>query len=89
MAWVYNKTNKSALISGYLFHTAFNVWPLVLLTNAVPGEALPVFDTTLFIVNALVVALAAAILLIVTKGRLGCSAEKGANGDHGNPLNSE
>jgi membrane protease YdiL (CAAX protease family) len=75
MAWVYNKTGKSALISGYLFHTAFNVWPFILLTNAVPGEALPPFDTTLFILNAVIVALAAAILVIVTKGRLGCSDE--------------
>jgi hypothetical protein len=45
------------------------------LTNAVPGEALPAFDTTLFIVNALIVALAAAILVIVTRGRLGLTAE--------------
>jgi membrane protease YdiL (CAAX protease family) len=75
MAWVYNKTKKSGLISGYLFHTAFNVWPFVLLTNAVPGEALPAFDTTLFTVNAVIVALAAAILVIVTRGRLGCSDE--------------
>jgi membrane protease YdiL (CAAX protease family) len=71
MAWVYNRTNKSALIAGYLFHTAFNVWTFVLLTNAVPGEALPAFDTRLFVVNALVVALAAAVLAVVTKGRLG------------------
>ncbi len=76
MAWVYNKTGKSALISGYLFHTAFNVWPFILLTNAVPGEALPAFDTTLFIVNAVIVALAAAILVVVTGGRLGCSDEQ-------------
>ncbi|MFN2220488.1 MAG: type II CAAX prenyl endopeptidase Rce1 family protein, partial [Anaerolineae bacterium] len=47
MAWVYNRTNKSALIAGYLFHTAFNVWPFVLLSDAVPGEALPAFDTRL------------------------------------------
>ena len=75
MAWVYNKTNKSALISGYLFHTAFNVWPFVLLSNAVPGEALPAFDTRLFIVNAVVVALAGAVVAVVTKGRLGVSRE--------------
>lgn len=75
MAWVYNKTGKSALIGGYLFHTAFNVWPFVLLTNAVPGELLPAFDTTLFIVNAVVVALAAAILVVVTKGRLGYAVD--------------
>jgi membrane protease YdiL (CAAX protease family) len=71
MAWVYNKTGKSALIAGYLFHTAFNVWPFILLTNAVPGEPLPAFDTTLFIVNALVVALAGVIVVVATKGRLG------------------
>jgi len=75
MAWVYNKTGKSALIAGYLFHTAFNVWPFILLTNAIPGEALPAFDTALFIVNALIVALAATILVIVTKGRLGYTAD--------------
>jgi membrane protease YdiL (CAAX protease family) len=75
MTWVYNKTGKSALISGYLFHTAFNVWPFILLTNAVPGEALPAFDTTLFIVNGIIVALAAIMLVVVTKGQLGYTAE--------------
>jgi membrane protease YdiL (CAAX protease family) len=75
MAWVYNKTVKSALIAGYLFHTAFNVWPFVLLTDAVPGQDLPAFDTTLFVVNAVVVALAAAVLVVATKGRLGYTAD--------------
>ena len=75
MAWVYNRTKRSALISGYLFHTAFNVWPFILLTNAVPGEALPAFDTTLFIMNAVIVALGAVILVVVTKGKLGLAAE--------------
>jgi hypothetical protein len=74
MAWVYNKTGKSALIAGYLFHTAFNVWPFILLTNAIPGEPLPAFDNTLFIVNALVVALASVIVAVATKGRLGYMA---------------
>lgn len=71
MAWIYNKTGKSALVSGYLFHAAFNVWPFVLLTNAIPGEPLPAFDTTLFIINALIVLLAGIVPTIVTKGRLG------------------
>ena len=75
MAWVYNKTNKSALIAGYLFHTAFNVWPFVLLTNAVPGETFTAFDTRLFVVNAVVVALAAAVLAVATRGRLGRADE--------------
>ena len=75
MAWVYNKTGKSALIAGYLFHTAFNVWPFILLTNAIPGEPLPAFDTTLIILKAMIVVLAAAILVVVTKGRLGYAAD--------------
>jgi membrane protease YdiL (CAAX protease family) len=75
MAWVYNKTGKSALIAGYLFHTAFNVWPFILLTNAIPGEPLPAFDTTLFILNALVVALAGVIVAVATKGQLGYTAD--------------
>jgi membrane protease YdiL (CAAX protease family) len=75
MAWVYNKTNKSALIAGYLFHTAFNVWPFLLLTNAVPGQPLPPFDTRLMIVHAVVVALAGAVVAVSTRGRLGAAAD--------------
>jgi membrane protease YdiL (CAAX protease family) len=75
MAWVYNKTGKSALIAGYLFHTAFNAWPFILLTNAIPGEPLPAFDTTLFVVNALVVSLAGAVVAVATKGQLGYAAD--------------
>ena len=73
MTWVYNHTNKSALIAGYLFHTAFNTWSLVLLTNAIPGEPTPAFDTALFIAASVVVALAGAVVLVVTKGKLGFS----------------
>ena len=71
MTWVYNHTNKSSLIAGYLFHTAFNTWSLVVLTNAIPGEPLPVFDKPLFIVSSVVVALGAAVVLAATKGQLG------------------
>ena len=71
MTWTYNHTYKSSLIAGYLFHTAFNTWSLVLLTNALPGEPTPTFDTGLFIAASVVVALAGVIALVVTKGRLG------------------
>lgn len=71
MTWVYNNTNKSSLIAGYLFHTAFNFWTMTLLTDAIPGQPMPQFDTTLFVIAALVVALAAVLLLIRTKGQLG------------------
>ena len=74
MTWVYNNTKQSSLIAGYLFHTAFNTWSLVLLTNAVPGEALPAFDRTLFIITAVVIALAGATAAIATKGKLGYTA---------------
>ena len=79
MTWVYNNSGKSSLIAGYLFHTAFNTWTLVLLTNAIPGEPLPVFDRSLFIITAVVVALAGTIVAIVTKGRLGYSALSSAS----------
>jgi len=71
MTWAYNKTNRSSLIAGYLFHTAFNTWSMVLLTNAVPGGSPSAFDTTLFIVASVVVALAGIVVLVATKGRLG------------------
>jgi len=35
------------------------------------GEPIPIFDTSLFIVTNVVVALARVIVLVVTKGRLG------------------
>ncbi|KAA3646727.1 MAG: CPBP family intramembrane metalloprotease [Chloroflexi bacterium] len=73
MTWAYNHTGKSALIAGYLFHTAFNTWTFVMLTNAIPGEDLPALDTTLFIIAGVVVALAGVVLVIATKGKLGYS----------------
>lgn len=76
MTWVYNNTNKSALIAGYIFHAAFNTWPLVLLTNVVPGEEpLPPFDTTLFIIMGIVVFLAGILVLVLTRGQLGYQEE--------------
>ena len=75
MTWAYNNTNKSSLIAGYLFHTAFNTWSLVVLTNAIPGEPPQVFDTTLFIVASVVVALAGVAVLVATKGQLDFNPE--------------
>jgi membrane protease YdiL (CAAX protease family) len=75
MTWVYNNTGKSSLIAGYLFHTAFNTWAFVLLTNTIPDESPPAFDTTLFIVASVVVALAGVVLLVATKTKLGFNPE--------------
>ncbi|MGD8406795.1 MAG: CPBP family intramembrane metalloprotease [Anaerolineales bacterium] len=75
MTWTYNNTNKSSLIAGYLFHTMFNTWSLILLTNAILGESPAAFDTTLFIVASVIVALAGVAVLVVTKGKLGFNPE--------------
>jgi hypothetical protein len=75
MTWAYNNTGKSSLIAGYLFHTAFNTWSLVVLTNAIPGEPLPAFDKALFIVAGVAVALTAIVVLAATKGQLGFRSE--------------
>jgi len=75
MTWAYNHTNKSALIAGYLFHTAFNTWSLVVLTDAIPGDPLPIFDQTLFVVASVVVALISAFVLAATRGQLGYRSE--------------
>jgi membrane protease YdiL (CAAX protease family) len=75
MTWVYNHTGKSSLIAGYLFHTAFNTWTLVLLTNVIPGEPTPPLDMTLFIVAGIVVALAGIGVAVATKGKLGYTCE--------------
>ena len=75
MTWAYNRTGKSSLIAGYLFHTAFNTWALVLLTNAIPGEPIPALDVNLQITTAIVVALAGIAVAISTKGKLGYQTE--------------
>jgi len=74
MTWIYNNTGKSSLIAGYLVHAMFNTWPVVFLTNVVPGEPFPAFDVVLFRVAPVVMALAATTLVLVTRGRLGYSA---------------
>ena len=79
MTWVYNNTNKSSLIAGYLFHTAFNFWTMTVLTDAIPGQPMPQFDTVLFVIVALVVALAGGLLIIATKGQLGFQPDETMN----------
>jgi hypothetical protein len=46
-----------------------------MLTNAIPGEPLPVFDSTLFIVAGVVVAMAGVAVVVATKGQLGFNPE--------------
>lgn len=74
MTWAYNKGNHSSLVAGYIFHSAFNFWTVALLVNAefVNGDlVINTLDSTLFKVNAVIIALTAVGFIIATKGRLG------------------
>jgi len=77
MTWAYNKSSHSSLIAGYIFHSAFNFWTVVLITNAefVNGElVMNRLDANLFKLNGVVIALAAIGFIFATRGRLGYSA---------------
>ena len=75
MTWVFNKSRGSSLIAGYVFHSAFNYWTVVLLVSAsvVGGEFefATTFDSTLLRINAVLIALTAIVFIVATKGKLG------------------
>jgi hypothetical protein len=75
MTWVFNKSRGSSLIAGYIFHSAFNYWIVVLLVNAsVVGRELEfasTFDHTLLQINAVLVGLTAVGFILATRGSLG------------------
>jgi uncharacterized protein len=75
MTWVYNKTNDSLLVGGLIYHNADNFWGVVLLTSttmtaALGGESAGV-DLVFWTISAGITLLAALIVSIATKGRLG------------------
>ncbi len=81
ITWVYNKTGGSLLVGGIILHNADNFWGVTLFTNATMTTAFqsgaqPQFDMQLYIISTVVSALAALILAIVTKWRLGLSEDK-------------
>jgi len=76
MTWLYNKTQGSLLLGGFMAHNALNFWTTTLLTETtmtgiLRGEAFPEPDMRLFILEGVVATLVAILLAIVTKGRLG------------------
>jgi membrane protease YdiL (CAAX protease family) len=79
MTWVFNKSRGSSLIAGYIFHSAFNYWTVVLLVSAsvVGGEFefATTFDSTLLRINAFLIALTAIGFIVATKGKLGYEPE--------------
>jgi membrane protease YdiL (CAAX protease family) len=81
MTWVYNKTGGSLLVAGLLYHNADNFWGVTLateetMTTALQGGAALPFGVQLWEVSIAVGVLAAIILLIATKGRLGFPKDK-------------
>ena len=71
MTWLYNKSGKSSLLSGVLFHTAINFWSYALLTNNVPGQPVAAFDVMLWKIASVVVALSGVGVAWLTKWNLG------------------
>jgi uncharacterized protein len=75
MTWVYNKTKGSLLVGGLIYHNADNFWGVVLITTAtfqgaMSGESAKV-DLRFWTISVIVTTLAAFILCILTKGKLG------------------
>lgn len=81
MTWIYNKTRGSLLLGGLIYHNADNFWGSVLMTGVTMGAALQgnessTLDLSLWEASALVGILAAIVVALVTRGRLGLA-------DHG------
>ena len=76
MTWLYNRSGKSSLISGVLFHTAMNFWSYALLTNNVPGQPMAGFDVMLWKIASVAVALSGIAVTWSTKGNLGLQIEE-------------
>jgi len=75
MTWVFNKSRGSSLIAGYVFHSSFNLWLVVLLVSVTVGDGgLELgggFDVPLLRIFAVVTAVTAIGFIVATKGQLG------------------
>lgn len=84
ITWVYNKTGGSLLVGGIILHNADNFWGVTLFTDttmtaAFEGGATPQMDMQLYLISTCVVSLAAFILAMATKWRLGLSDDPPKN----------
>jgi len=81
MTWLYNKSKASALIAGIVWHAAIDFWAPILLSDsslaaAREGTHLPTVAPNLYLTVLAVQVVAALILVIATKGKLGFDDEK-------------
>jgi membrane protease YdiL (CAAX protease family) len=77
VTWVYNRTRESVLVSAILMNIAFNFWWAALLSQA-PADSrreFPPLDPQAFGWTIALTVLAAAIVLVLTHGRLGEEVE--------------
>ena len=80
MTWLYNKTQKSALIAGVVWHAATNFWAPIILSDsslvaAREGTHLPTIVPRLYLSVTAVLVVAAGLLVIATRGKLGLETE--------------
>ena len=80
MTWLYIKTGGSVLVAGVIWHLAVDTFGTTMLldftvSGMLTGEVPPSVDIKLFTIQTVVMALAAFVLIVATKGRLGISEE--------------
>lgn len=79
MTWLYNKTQKSALIAGIIWHASTDFWAPIILSHsslvaAQEGTHLPTIEPSLYLTVAVVLAICAGLVVITTNGKLGFEA---------------
>jgi membrane protease YdiL (CAAX protease family) len=84
MTWLYNKSKASALIAGIVWHAAINFWAPVILSDsslvaAREGTHLPTIAPSLYLIVLSVQVVAAIILILVTRGKLGLSDQSASS----------
>lgn len=80
MTWLYIKTGGSVLVAGVIFHLMLDISGSTMLVDftvsgMLAGEVVPSADMSLITMQTVVMAAASLVLLVVTKGRLGYSAD--------------
>ena len=69
--WLYNNTNRSVLLAG-MFHATYNTT-----INTYAGEFIPVSAEPWFFIVSGVVAVAAVLIILLTRGRLSYTPSQG------------
>jgi len=80
MTWLYNRSKRSALVAGIIWHAGVNFWAPVLLSDsslaaAREGTHLPTIAPYLYLTVLAAQVIVAIILVIITRGKLAYQAE--------------